>query len=162
MPRVSRNAQILMNHLRPFPKSRAQRQKKQHPRYHSILPPLLRALYTSVKPGHRLIRTSNLHLSEICIAALAAFCRTFRFCLIDVLPTIRATQDVAYVLEFHGFSLEVPTIEDHLVGTGAAFEAVFADVHAVFGSGVGGGDLSNYEHVAAGGAEEEHFGILSL
>lgn len=88
MPRVSRNAQILMNHLRPFPKSRAQRQKKQHPRYHSILPPLLRALYTSVKPGHRLIRTSNLHLSEICIAALAAFCRTFRYTKEDKLAKI--------------------------------------------------------------------------
>lgn len=81
----------------------------------------------------------------------------FTFCLIDVLPAVRATENIAHVLEFHGFSLEIATIEDHLVGTGAAFEAVLADVHAVFGSGVGGGNLGYYEHVAAGGAEEEHF-----
>lgn len=42
-----------------------------------------------------------------------------------------------------------------MVGTGAAFEAVFACVVLVFdgGAAVGGGDGGYYQHVAAGGAD---------
>lgn len=76
--------------------------------------------------------------------------------MIDIFPTISSTENVSDIFELHGFALVVATVENHLVGTCSAFEAVFANVHAVFGRGVEGGDLGDDEHVAAGGAEEEH------
>lgn len=76
--------------------------------------------------------------------------------MIDIFPTIGSTENVSDIFELHVFALVVATVENHLVGTCSAFEAVFANVHAVFGRGVEGGDLRDDEHVAAGGAEEEH------
>lgn len=76
--------------------------------------------------------------------------------MIDIFPTIGSTENVSDIFELHVFALVVATVENHLVGTCSAFEAVFANVHAVFGRGVEGGDLGDDEHVAAGGAEEEH------
>lgn len=71
------------------------------------------------------------------------------FSLIDILPTVCAAKDITDVLEFHVLPLVVSTVEDHLVGTGAAFEAVLVDVLFFAGGALRGGDFGYDEHVAA-------------
>jgi hypothetical protein len=115
----------------------------------SILTPLRSTLHTLVKACGRLVGAANLHLSEVGHAALATFARTFgcnelvcraprffpaahgishTFCLVHVLPAVCAAQHVFCALCLHVLALVVATIEDHLVWTRPAFEAVFASM----------------------------------
>jgi hypothetical protein len=54
---------------------------------------------------------------------------TFRF--VHILPAVRSTQHVFGTLGLHVLALVVAAIEDHLVGTCAAFESVFAGMDLV-------------------------------
>lgn len=72
---------------------------------------------------------------------------------IDILPAVRAAQHVVGGFELHVLALVIAPVEDHLVGTGAAFEAVFAGVVGVGGGEFGGVEGGYGEHVAAGWAD---------
>jgi hypothetical protein len=77
-----------------------------------------------VKSSHGLIRTSDLHLSEVGLTIIAFFLSAVDFRLVDILPAVGSSQHIFNFLALHHLALKVALVENHLVGTCAAFEAV--------------------------------------
>ena len=77
-----------------------------------------------IESSHRLVRTSDLNLSEVCFAVVALLFSAVDFCLVDVLPTVGASQYIFDLLALHIFAVVEALVEDHLVWTSATFEAV--------------------------------------
>jgi hypothetical protein len=77
-----------------------------------------------VESGHRLISTSDLDLSEVCLAVVALLLPTVDLCLVDVLPAVGTTKHVFNFLALHHLALKVALVQDHLIRTCSAFESV--------------------------------------
>jgi hypothetical protein len=77
-----------------------------------------------VESGHRLISTSDLNLSEVCLAVVALLLPTVDLCLVDVLPAVGATKHIFDFLALHHLALKVALVQDHLVRASSAFESV--------------------------------------
>jgi hypothetical protein len=77
-----------------------------------------------VESSHRLISTSYLNLSEVCLAIVAFLLPTVDFGLVDVLPAVGTTKYIFDFLALHHLALKVALVQDHLVGTCSAFESV--------------------------------------
>ena len=83
--------------------------------------------------------------------------------LINILPAPLATQHFLDVLVLERFPLVEGLVEQHLVGAGAALEAVGSGMAGagLFGCELGGGQRGDEEGVGAGRAEEKHLFLLS-
>jgi hypothetical protein len=77
-----------------------------------------------VESSHRLISTSDLNLSEVCLAIIAFLLSTVDFGLVDVLPAVSTTKHIFHFLALHHLALKVALVQDHLVGTCSAFKSV--------------------------------------
>jgi hypothetical protein len=70
---------------------------------------------------------------------------------VHIRPGILAANDVVYLLHRQSLALKVPVLDDVLVGTCEAFEAVLAFVWCIVG--IARGDFGDAQHVAAVGAD---------
>jgi hypothetical protein len=77
-----------------------------------------------VESSHGLISTSDLNLSEVCLAVVALLLPAVDFGLVDVLPAVGATEHIFNLLALHHLALKVALVQDHLVGTCSAFESI--------------------------------------
>lgn len=77
-----------------------------------------------IECSHRLVRTSDLNLSEVCFAVVALLFSAVDFCLVDVLPAVGTSQDIFDFLALHHLALKVALVQDHLVGACSALESV--------------------------------------
>jgi hypothetical protein len=82
------------------------------------------ALTNLVESSHRFISTSDLDLSEVCLAVVAFLFPAVDLCLVDVLPAVGATEHIFDFLALHHLALKVALVQDHLVGTCSAFKSV--------------------------------------
>jgi len=77
-----------------------------------------------VECGHRLISTSDLDLSEVCLAVVALLFPAVDLCLVDVLPAVGATKHVFDFLALHHLALKVALVQDHLVRACSTFKSI--------------------------------------